>query len=77
MKFMRIFTKSLIIVLSLFLSCGSLKTTRMKEKNVEAKVNLPPNVSSNKYSKKRIFNNQKYITDTPPKWRVFLLHQWT
>jgi hypothetical protein len=55
MKIMRIFTKSLIIVLGLFLSCGSLKTTRMKEKNVEAKVNLPPNVSSNKYSKKRNF----------------------
>ena len=52
---MRIFTKSLIIVLDLFLSCGSLKSDRMKEKNVETKVNLPPNVSSNKYSKKRNF----------------------
>ena len=27
--------------------------------------------------KKGIFNNQKYITDTPPKRRVFLLHQLT
>ena len=55
MKIMRTFTKSLIIMLGLLLSCGSLKTNRIKEKNVETKVNLPPNVPSNKYSKKRNF----------------------
>jgi hypothetical protein len=50
---MRIYTLPFLIVLSLFFSCGSLKIK--EEKNVEMRGDLPPNVSSNKYSKKRNF----------------------
>ena len=52
-KIMRIYTLPFLIVLSLFFSCGSLKIK--EEKNVEMRGDLPPNVSSNKYSKKRNF----------------------
>ncbi|MDA7729412.1 hypothetical protein N8831_01295 [Flavobacteriaceae bacterium] len=50
---MKLFSLSLIIVVSLYFSCGSLKTATKEEKNVETRGDLPPNVSSNKYSKKR------------------------
>jgi hypothetical protein len=52
---MRIYTLTFVIVLSLFFSCGSLKIKGKEEKNVEMRGDLPPNVSSNKYSKKRNF----------------------
>ena len=44
----------LLLLLPFFVinSCGSLKNTSSKDKS-EQTINLPPNVGSNKYSKKR------------------------
>jgi len=50
---MRTFLLPLVLVLGFSFSCGSFKTITIQEKDVEKKGNLPPNVYSNKYSKKR------------------------
>jgi hypothetical protein len=49
---MKRFVFLLLICFFVFSSCGTLKTTQSKEANENSYI-LPPNVNSNKYSKKR------------------------
>jgi hypothetical protein len=54
LQFIHMMRFGLLLLLPFFVinSCGSLKNTNSKDKS-ELTINLPPNVGSNKYSKKR------------------------
>lgn len=45
-----------IVIVFLFMSCGTIKNTTTASENSNNENILPPNTASNKYSKKRIRN---------------------
>jgi len=60
---MKLFSLSLIIVVSLYFSCGSLKTATKEEKNLETRGDLPPMSPLINTQKRGInFNNSERLS---------------